>query len=65
MAVEDGDEGARKRKAAGECEAFDMFPAQESPIRVGGITPGTPKACQTGWFETSRYRFNFLTGTQR
>jgi hypothetical protein len=23
-----------------------------------------PKACQTGWFKPSRYRFNFLTGTE-
>jgi hypothetical protein len=31
--------------------------------RVRGMTPGMPKACQTGWFEPSRYRFNIRTGT--
>ena len=30
---------------------------------VGGMTPGMPKACQTGWFEPSGYRFNDLTGS--
>ena len=29
---------------------------------VGGMTPGVPKACQTGWFEPSGYRLDDRTG---
>jgi hypothetical protein len=30
-------------------------------VCVGGMTPGMPKAYQTGWFEPSRYWFNVYT----
>ena len=33
-----------------------------SGTNVGGMTPGMPKACQTGWFEPSRYRFKGYSG---
>jgi hypothetical protein len=33
-----------------------------SGTNVGGMTPGMPKACQTGWFEPSGYRLDVHAG---
>jgi hypothetical protein len=40
------------------------FPGDAAALLVGGMTPGMPKACQTGWFEPSRYRLDIHSGEQ-
>jgi hypothetical protein len=39
-----------------------ILPVVEGGMSVGGMTFGMPKACQTGWFELSEYRFKGYSG---